>query len=32
MMVAKVKDTQLMFSYIIEASVIEQNAKDGGMS
>lgn len=32
LLIAKVKDSQLMFSFIIEASVLESNGKDGGMS
>jgi len=32
LLIAKVKDSQLMFSFIIEASVLESNGKDGNMS
>jgi len=32
LLIAKIKDTQLMFSFIIEASVLESSGKDGGMS
>jgi len=32
LLIAKIKDTSLMFSFIIEASVLESNGKDAGMS
>jgi hypothetical protein len=32
LLIARVKDTQLMFSFIIEASVLESSSKDGAMS
>jgi hypothetical protein len=32
LLVAKIKDTSIMFSFFIEASVLESNGKDGGMS
>jgi len=32
LLIAKVKDTQIMFSFIVEASVIESSGKDAGMS
>ena len=31
LLIAKVKDTSLMFSFIIEASVLESSGKDSGM-
>jgi hypothetical protein len=31
LLIARVKDTQLMFSFIIEASVLESSGKDGAM-
>lgn len=32
LLVAKIKDTQIMFSFIIEASVIESTGNTAGMS
>jgi hypothetical protein len=32
LLIGKVKDTQIMFSYIIEASVVEQSGPVNGMS
>jgi hypothetical protein len=32
LLIAKIKDTSIMFSFFIEASVLESNGKDGGMS
>jgi len=32
LLIAKVKDTQIMFSFIIEASVLESQGKEGNMS
>lgn len=32
LLIGKVKDTSIMFSYIIEASVVEQNGPANGMS
>jgi hypothetical protein len=32
MLIGKVKDTQIMFPFITEVSLVESNGKDAGMS